>query len=248
MGIHRFDEFVKPAIQSILDQTFKDFEFVIVANGDEADSVVNKIKDIFPNEERIVYLKTQIGQLAHALNIGIDAAKYDYIARMDADDIAYPDRLEIQLNYIQDNSLDLVGTSTELINEKGESIGFRKAVVGDKINKKLVFSCPFTHPSVMYKKDFIIKARGYNSGFNSEDYDLWLRMNRLNVSWDNIPTPLLKYRIHSMASQRRLLGYAESTSYSVREFILKKTFVGFFAIFFHLIKSVVRPDRSKNKT
>lgn len=240
MGIHRFDDFVKPAIQSILDQTFKEFEFIIVANGSEADFIIREIKNIFPNEERIVYFKTQIGQLAHALNVGIDAAKYDYIARMDADDIAYSDRLEIQLNYIQENSLDLVGTSAELINEKGEGIGFRKAVIGDKINKKLVFSCPFIHPTVMYKKDFVIKARGYNSGFNSEDYDLWLRMNRLNVSWDNMSTPLLKYRIHSSASQRQLLGYAETSGYALREFLLRKSLYNFFAIFYISLKGLFR--------
>lgn len=248
MGVHRFDEFIKPAIQSILDQTFKDFEFIIVANGSEADSIIDEINNIFPFEERMVYIKTQIGQLAHALNIGIDAAKYDYIARMDADDIAYPSRLEKQINHLKDNNLEVLGTNIRLVDENGGEIGLRAYPEANDINKLILFKNCFAHNTVIFTKEAFIKARGYNAGFNSEDYDLWLRMRRNNTLWDNIQEPLLDYRIHSMASQRRLLGYAESTSYSVREFILKKTFVGFFAIFFHLIKSVVRPNRSKNKT
>ena len=95
---------------------------------------------------------------------------------MDSDDISYPNRLRRQLNYLLENNLDMVGSNVRLIDESGNSIGSRIAPKGRSINKKIPFGSTFIHPSCMYKKDLIIKARGYNSGFNSEDYDLWLRV------------------------------------------------------------------------
>ena len=93
------------------------------------------------------------------------------------------------------------------------------------------------------KKDLIIKARGYNSGLNSEDYDLWLRLKSLNISWDNMNEILLDYRIHNKASQRALIGYAESAGYAMREFILRKSLTNFIAIFYHLLKSFIRSNK-----
>lgn len=244
MGLHRIDAYVDRAINSILNQTFKEFEFIIVANGAESSIVAEYINTRF-DDPRINIIKSNIGQLAYALNIAIDESKYDYIARMDADDIAHKDRLEKQLSYLQKYNLDLVGSSVNLIDNNGKSIGKRIALPSNEINKKLPFKSTFIHPSVLYVKKTIIDARGYNAGFNSEDYDLWLRLKRLGVKWDNIQEPLLDYRIHTHASQRRILGYAECAGYAVREFILKKNFTNFVSIFVQFFKSIIRPDRSK---
>ncbi|WP_155964617.1 glycosyltransferase [Wohlfahrtiimonas chitiniclastica] len=244
MGIHRIDEYVDDAINSILNQSFRDFEFIIVANGAASNEIENYIFSYF-NDPRIRIIKSSIGQLAYALNLAIDASQYDYIARMDADDIAHKDRLEKQLAYLQKHNLDLVGSSVNLINENDIEIGQRVALSGKNINKALPFKCPFIHPTVFYIKERIVNVRGYNSGFNSEDYDLWLRLNRQGITWDNIQEPLLDYRIHTQASQRQLLGYAECTGYAIREFILQKSFRNFCAIFVQLLKSFIRPDRSE---
>ena len=99
----------------------------------------------------------------------------------------------------------------------------------------------FAHNTVLIKKSAVLKARGYNAGFNSEDYDLWLRLRRLGVKWDNMNETLVDYRIHEGTSQRRLLGYAESTALAVREFILNKTVTNFLALMYHFIKSLFRP-------
>lgn len=240
MGVHRFDEYVEKAILSILTQSFAQIEFIIVVNGDQAESVYSEIEKITSEDKRVRILKTQIGQLAHALNVGIDAAKYEYIARMDADDISHPSRLEVQISYLKDNNLDLVGTNLSLIDEKGRFLGERTYPVQNKINRLLPLKNCFAHNTVLFSKKIFLKARGYNAGFNSEDYDLWLRMKRLNARWDNIQTPLLDYRIHSNSSQRRLLGYAESSGYALREFLLKKSLTNFFAVFVHVFKSIFR--------
>lgn len=243
MGINRFDQYVEPAIQSILRQSFPDFELIIVANGADSDSIVDALSGIFPEEKRIRYIKSRIGQLAYALNLGIDSASYNYIARMDADDVAHKDRLGRQYSYLIENDLDLVGCNIQLIDESGIVVGERRFPKGKKIDSTTVYKVGFCHPTVLYKKDLIIKARGYNTGFNSEDYDLWLRLKRLEVKWDNMTDMLLNYRVHANASQRHLLGYAEACGLVMREFVLKKNFVNFTAVVYCFLKSIVRPTK-----
>lgn len=240
MGVSRFDSYVPKAIDSIFNQTFTNFEFIIITNGKFCNEIENDILKLYPDEKRLKIIKSQIPQLAHALNIGIDNSSFDYIARMDADDIAWPDRLEKQFFYLQKNDLDLVGCNLRLIDENDKLLGVKKYPCGININKLLRYKNCFAHNTVIFRKEFVIKARGYNSGFNSEDYDLWLRLKRMGVKWDNMNETLLDYRIHSGASQRRLLGYAESAGLAMREFILEKNIQNFLAIIFQVFKSVVR--------
>ena len=240
MGINKFDDFVLLAIDSILGQTLTDFEFIIVMNGSARDDIENRLRQLYPLESRFRLFKCEIPQLAHALNVGIDNAAYDYIARMDADDIAWPTRLERQFEYLKNNNLDLVGCDLRLIDDVGSQIGSRVYPKGRKINRYLSFRNCFAHNTVLMRKSVFLLARGYNAGFNSEDYDLWLRFRRLGAKWDNMSETLLDYRIHHEASQRRLLGYAEATGLAVREFILRRTFGNFFAMGYHFLKSILR--------
>ncbi|WP_285616106.1 glycosyltransferase [Hydrogenophilus thermoluteolus] len=245
MAVNRLDRYLDEAIRSILEQTLTDFEFIIIVNGPDAENIKIYIQEKF-FDERIKIVKSDISQLAYALNVGIDLAKYDLIARMDADDVAKPERLAKQMDYLTRNSLDMVGSGVILINQDGIIVGERKMPAGDKINNTLPYKNCFVHSTILAKKKIFLQARGYNSGFNSEDYDLWLRLKRLGVKWDNLEENLLSYRIHQDASQRRLLGYAESAGYALREFILKKNVGNFFALIFHIVKAFTRPDRNKS--
>lgn len=119
MGVHRLDEYVYPAIESILEQRDIDLELIIVANGDDFLSIEKELKDKYKNHPKVNILSTPIGQLAHALNIGLSNAKYDYIARMDSDDISHPHRLSKQIKYLKEKDLDLVGTNVNLIDKDG---------------------------------------------------------------------------------------------------------------------------------
>jgi len=246
MGVHNIDKFLDKAIKSILEQTYEEFEFIIIANGSKYIQIYEYLIHNYSYDDRVIILKSPIGQLAHALNIGLDNAKYDYIARMDADDYSYPNRLKKQLDFLIKNNLDLLGVDMRMIDENDEVISIVKMPKGKNINKKLPFRGCFSHNALLYKKDIIIKAGGYNAGFNSEDYDLWLRLKRQGeVKWDNMDEVLIDYRIHSGASRRRLLGYAEVSGYALREFILNKTFINFIAVFYHILKSFIRPNKSK---
>lgn len=240
VATNNFNEYLSIALQSIFDQTFVEFEVLLVANGAACDDIENFVLKRFPSETRLIIIKTNIPQLSYALNLGIDHASYDYIARMDADDIAHPERLGLQLDYLLAHNLDLVGTGARLIDEFGVVIGSRSPPRGAEINKKLPFKNVFIHPSTLIRKTALLNARGYNAGFNSEDYDLWLRLKRLDVRWDNMPDMLLDYRIHPAASQRRLLGYAEISGALLREFLLSKTLVNACSVVVSVIKAFMR--------
>ena len=244
MAINKYDGYCPKAIESILNQSIKELELLIVANGSDAELIKELILKLCENDNRVNVLVSSIGQLSHALNIGIDGALHDLIARMDADDISHPLRLEKQLNYLMEHNLDMVGCGAQLIDEYDAPVSIRLMPQGKRINNRLPFTNPFIHPSILIKKSVLIKARGYNSGFNSEDYDLWLRLQRMGVKWNNMHETLLQYRVHGSASQRKILGYAESLGYATREFILNKSWTNFLAIFYHFGKAIFRPKCS----
>ncbi|MQA57518.1 glycosyltransferase [Pseudomonas piscis] len=240
MGVSRFDDFVPLAIDSVLAQTFADFELIVVANGAACDETETRLNELYAQEPRLRVVKSKIPQLANALNLGLDAARYDYVARMDADDVCWPDRLAKQLAYLQANQLDFVGCDLRLIDPEGTVLGTRIYPKGANIDKLLRYKNCFAHNTIIYRKDLIIRAGGYNAGFNSEDYDLWLRLKRLGIKWANMDEILLDYRIHSGASQRKLLGYAEATGLAAREFVLNKSIKNLMAVFYHFLKSIIR--------
>jgi len=215
MASNRVDEYLCLAVNSMLKQSYKYIELIFVANGNNAKSVSEFLsKNI--QDPRLKVIETPIGQLSFSLNLGISHACGDYIARMDADDISLPNRLEKQLEYMELHNLDMVATDLKLINASGETIGTRIYPKGiDKINKQLPYRNTY----------------------------LWLRLKRYGVKWDNMSECLLEYRIHDESTQRRRLGYAESAGYSLREFILKFSFYNFFAVIFHVIKSYSRAKK-----
>lgn len=240
MAVHRLDKFVFIAIESILSQADVDLELVIVINGPQASILKSEIKKAF-DYDNVYLIVTSIPQLSYALNLGVEHSSSHYVARMDSDDISDRFRLRKQLDYMIKNNLDLLGSDVQLIDENGMIIGERKYPRADEIRRVLYFSNPFCHPSIIIKKELLVSVRGYNAGFASEDYDLWLRLARESgISWSNYPEPLLKYRVHDNSSQRSKLAYAECVSLSIRELLLGFELIKFFACAFHLFKFFFR--------
>ena len=240
MGVARYDEYLPQAIDSILEQSFADFELIVVANGVSCTEIELRIREKYSGEVRLKIITSPIAQLAHALNLGIEVMRFQYIARMDADDISRPDRLEKQFLFLKNNDLDMVGCDLRLIDKFGNHLGTRVYPKGKAIGKYLGFKNCFAHNTVLMKKSIVLAARGYNAGFNSEDYDLWLRLRRLSVKWDNMEDTLVDYRIHEESSQRHLLGYAESTGLAAREFVLNKKITNLLAFIYQFLKSILR--------
>ncbi|WP_123812089.1 glycosyltransferase [Mangrovimonas sp. DI 80] len=200
MATYNGEKFIAEAIQSILDQTYKNFEFLIVDDGstDRTQEIIRGFRD-----HRIRYIKKEANTgIADSLNKGIAQAQGTYIARMDDDDVSFPHRLERQLEaFHEDPELGLCATNVELDQkEKIKTIGLSH----QEIKMKLLFGNTLTHPTVMLKKE-LFKKYQYNSEMvPCEDYDLWTK-----VIWNYkcvvLKTPLLyyRYRKYSETSRRR---------------------------------------------
>lgn len=196
MPAYNAQKYIAEAIDSILNQTFSNFELIIVndASSDNTESIITSYRD-----PRIVYLKneTNLG-VAKTLNYGLSVAQGEYIARMDADDISLPTRLEMQCNYLDANPLIAVlGTETEtfLGNQIISSCGW-SSHLPSHIKKDLFFSCGIAHPSVMIRESILKEMNGYDPEYNGlEDYELWYRISqKYNIAV--LPNVLLRYRLH----------------------------------------------------
>jgi len=190
------DQYLDVAIDSILNQKFKELELIVVLNGKALESELS-LKAKYLKNAKVKILSSNIMFINHSLNIGIDHAAGKYIARMDADDISYPERITVQHNFLESHPHVIVcGSSFELIDSDGAAIKqIVRPVSSMEIRKSLIYGNPLCHPSVMFRRDDIRKVGGYLNGEYAEDYDLWVRLARApKVTFANVPNVLLGYR------------------------------------------------------
>ncbi len=151
MPVFNDSKYLKSAIKSILNQTYKDFEFIIINDGSEDDSE-KKIDDF--KDSRIVYKKTKRHGIADALNYGIEIASSDFIARMDADDLAISDRIEHQVNcVIKNHEYDVVSCRYAVFNNKQIFYIIETPEFNEDIKKGLMLHNVICHPGVIFKKN-----------------------------------------------------------------------------------------------
>lgn len=239
IGVHNGEKYIKKTIESIISQTHQNFEIIVILNcsSDRTATILENFKD-----NRIIIYKTNICQLAFNLNYGLMHAKGDYIARIDADDVAEPTRLAKQLDYMLNDNLDVIGSNVELIDENDNVIGNKYFPEKDlKIRKKIYYANPLAHPSIMYKKSVILSNAGYLNGKVSEDYDLWIRLMRdKSIKFYNIQENLTKYRIHTNQARGNKLAYFEICGYMIRESFYQKSFKFLFGFFISIFKAFVK--------
>jgi glycosyltransferase involved in cell wall biosynthesis len=196
MSVFNGEKYLSEAIESILNQTFTDFEFLIINDGstDSSRDIIASYKDT-----RIILIdnETNIG-LTRSLNKGIDLAKGKYIARMDADDISMPYRLTKQLAFLERNpDISLVGSSAMVIDRNGKELNTINAdIQPDQIYPTLFFGNTFVHTSIMGDHQLFKKFRYDPSVPYAQDYLLWSQIAKENKI-ANIKEPLVKYRIHN---------------------------------------------------
>jgi len=189
--------YIAEAIQSVLGQTFTDFELLIVNDGssDNTLQIIRAFKD-----ERVVVISQPNMGVAAALNTGLVHAKAELIARFDADDVCYPQRLEKQVDFLKANSeYVMVGGDADYIQDNGDMLYRFHCIANshEQIMDKLYFYCPFLHPTVMYRKEVICSVGGYPvDAHNFEDYLLWTKIAGLGKFY-NIPEALIKYRLNA---------------------------------------------------
>lgn len=200
--------FLSECIDSIQEQTMSksDFEVVIVADRvDRAEAA-----DILKGSNlhfRIIHSPNP--GIVAALNTGLKNISSEYVARMDEDDLMYPNRLHAQLEYLENTPICVaVGGQLELIDENGIRIGeskFRKKI--GTSNKELFSSSPLAHPAVMIRRSTISQIGGYRN-FLAEDWDLWVRLREVGEV-HNLSQQVIKYRVHNNQLSRQKM-YAQS--------------------------------------
>jgi glycosyltransferase involved in cell wall biosynthesis len=189
--------YLKLALDSVLNQTYPPSEVILVKDG----PLTIELEDILLSYNipslRIIPLPNNKG-LSHALNIGLKYCTHEFVARMDTDDICYPDRFEKQVCFLQSHpEIDIVGTFATKINECGNNLGeLLKVPILHEDIIRLIWTCPMNHPTVMFRKDKILSVHGYNPdvGPRQDDYDLWFRCAESGLHFANISEPLLYYR------------------------------------------------------
>ena len=196
MPIYNCELYLDEAIQSVLTQTYTNFEFIIINDG-STDETLNIIKAYSNQDKRIVLISRENKGLVTSLNEGISVSKGEYIARMDADDISLPDRLEEQLRFMKINlDIGVCGSWIEVFGEDVKSSRRKLSCSNERLKSELLFSACFAHPSVMMRKE-VLKNNNlfYDKNFlNAEDFDLWTRLSFV-TNFANINKVLIKYRI-----------------------------------------------------
>lgn len=206
MSTYKEDErLLRESIESILNQTYRDFEYIIILDYPDNDVHKSVIEEYALKDDRIhFYINEKNMGLTDSLNRGLSLCHGEYIARMDADDISLTDRLERQMKYLEKNHYDLIGGITEMINENGSLLYSIKSVPTDpkKINKALRYSQCIAHPTWLGRKEVFEKNSGYRHMPLCEDYDFTLRavLNGFVVS--NLNEPVSKYRMTSNSISR----------------------------------------------
>lgn len=207
MSVYNSEQFLREAVESILAQTMSDFEFIIINDGSN-DATAEILSSFSDSRLRIVH-QNNVG-LALSLNGGLEIAQTELVARMDADDIAYANRLEVQLeDYERLGEPDILGGQVEYISEGGVSLGtYQCPLAHQDIIDRLEGegAGALFHPTVLYKRDIVLRHGGYDPFFrySTEDYDLWLRM-LADCRFANTEHVVLKLRLNSNSMESQAL-------------------------------------------
>jgi glycosyltransferase involved in cell wall biosynthesis len=198
MPVYNSENFLEESIKSILNQSYTNFEFLIYDDNstDNSKAIIKKFKQ---QDSRIkFFFNNKNNGYAKLLNKMIFDAKYNFLARMDSDDISEKTRLEKQLNFLLQNpKVSIVGSFIEIIDKKGNFVRKSKYPINYlEIKSALRDYCAFSHPTTMLRADFVKKLGGYRTNMEPvEDYDLWTRLAQVSTM-HNLPEYLLKYRLH----------------------------------------------------
>jgi len=226
-------EFLKVALESVINQTLKPNEIVLLEDGkltDKLYSIIDEYNEQYHDLFKIIKSEQNKG-LGEALRIGVLNCSYDLIARMDTDDIAREDRFEKQIEFLKRHKgVDLVGSwISEFASDPDKIISYRQLPTEhNDIYKFGQFRCPVNHMTVMYKKEAVLKAGNYISFKNIEDYYLWGRMLKQGYKFANIPECLVNVRAGNVMLKRRAnLTYFYNSEFPLHTELYKIGYINF---------------------
>ena len=227
MSVYNGMPYLKEAIESILIQTYRNFEFIIVDDASK-DNTWPYLKSLRDKRIKLIKNKKNLG-LAASLNKALKKAQGDYIARMDADDVSLSTRLETQLRFLEKNSnIDICGSFVEVIDERGKLIGkIKKPTLDSQIKKKLFWLTPLLHPTWFARKELFIKLKGYDPEWDYvEDFEFLTRAKDYKMA--NIPKNLVLFRSQAARRSQARIEKIYKRSLMLRIKIFKEQKLGFF--------------------
>ena len=217
LPVYNGQQFILSSIDSILNQSFNNFELIIVNDGstDKTSDFLKKYRD-----PRVVIIDNNGNQgLIYSLNVGIQNAKGVYIARMDADDISEPARFQQQYDFLKQNpEVSIVGSQVKFFDsDLKKQVYFKKyPQLHGEIAWGMLFNCCIAHPTIMARKNVFENNVGYSRGWETaEDYELWTRIIP-TFKFANINKPLLKYRVHDLSVSRQKQEFQRKKTLAVR--------------------------------
>lgn len=207
MPVYNGEPYIGQSIRSILDQTYTDFEFLIIDDG-STDTSIQTIQSFNDPRIRLVQNEHNLGQTA-TLNRGLELARGEFVARIDQDDLSHPSRLAEQVSYLDNHpNITLVSAQTTAINSNGDTVfAFNYPEEHAKLHWLLLTECPIFHSSVVFRRDSVKNNfGGYNSTFSyCQDYELWSRI-AFKSQIANLPIVLNYWRVHPEATSSNLKG------------------------------------------
>ncbi len=178
MPVYNSGDTLRAAINSVLSQTYKDFDFIIVDDGstDNSKEVITSFKD-----PRIKYYKISHSGRSYASNYGISKSETDFIARIDSDDIFFSNKLELQINYLNNNpNISVIFSHSVLFDDSLRLRYWKCPESNADIKYQLMYLNPINHSSVIFRKSIVTDVSGYSEEMDvNEDYDLWLRISKI---------------------------------------------------------------------
>lgn len=214
------EAYLREAIDSILNQSFTDFELLIVNDGstDRSQEIINSYQD---TRIQLIHNPINLG-LVDALNMGIHMACGTYLVRQDQDDISEPNRFQLQFETMEQGHFDLCGTRWSTMQSDGKIISDAQIPFGeDSIFACLATTVPFAHGSVMMRKSFMSEHHlQYDKTYLAEDYSLWIRFAQAGAHFANLDQSLYRYRIHPQSlSSFKKVEYQLSAKKLRRDFV-----------------------------
>jgi hypothetical protein len=200
MPVYNGEKYLTEAVESILGQTFADFELIVIDDG-STDGSAAILESFRQNDDRVIIRQHSQNQgITVALNTGLALARGKYIARMDADDNSLSTRFEKQVAFLEKHrEIDIIGSAVQMVDERGHNIGVLSAPLDDlAIRWKGLFSASFLHPTAMLRHSVLIEHNiRYRASRNQpEDFDFFTQLLE-HARGANLPEPLLLYRVHS---------------------------------------------------
>lgn len=234
---------INQAIDSILNQSLTDFEFIIVDESSNKETIYAiKKRSLEDNRIKILH-SNQIGFFSKSLNFGLKNAKGIFIARMDPDDVSHKSRLKKQVHFLENNpKYSLVGSAVNIIDINGKKISSRSYPSSSiKLRIWSLFRNPLAHPTVMFRRSIIDQGYFYDDNFSkAEDLELWLRLMKKDFKFYNLQNHLLSYRtLDNFSSKRAGDNFKYNYKARKKNFSWKSFIPDFISLFFSKIYSLL---------